>query len=349
MKQLMPEWAPCEAVILAWPDKHTDWAPWLADAQQTYLNLIDVINAAGAMVILLCKDASMTRVKDMLTASQRVLIVEASYNDTWVRDYAFLTCQSPDGPTPVEFSFNGWGQKFDASKDNMINKKVLASLCRKPLESSQVIAEGGALEIDDSGNLISTSLCLLNPKRNGAMSLSEYHDIFADMLGCSSFTAFENGHLDGDDTDGHIDTLVRFTPSQGIVIQACDNNPEDTHYQGLCDLVAECKTSFPEYQTFTLPLPNITNQDGDRLPASYANYLICNDSVLVPVYNQREDAEALRSIRNAYPGYRIVDVDCSTLINQFGSLHCITMQVPRGTLNDEVVAAVNNGVCIYAP
>jgi len=225
----------------------------------------------------------------------------------------------------------------------------LAGLCQQSLKTYDIIAEGGALEIDESGNLLSTSLCLLNPKRNGSMPLAEYQRIFTESLGCTSFTAFENGHLEGDDTDGHIDTLVRFTPSKGLVIQACENRPEDPHYKGLGELVSECKKYFPEHKIFTLPLPSIVNEEGDRLPASYANFLICNQSVLVPVYKQQEDEQALACIRSAYPNHSVVAVDCSTLINQYGSLHCITMQVPRGTLKENVLAAAHTGVCTYAP
>lgn len=344
---LIPEWKASEAVILAWPHQDTDWAPWLEDVRQTYLSIIRIINANQAGVLLLCREEDMDDVESRLAADARVMLIKADYNDTWARDFAFLSCGNPEAPYPVEFTFNGWGNKFDASKDNLVNQRYLAPLCREKLRTSAIVAEGGALEIDDSGHLLSTASCLYNPARNGEMSGDAYREEFTAYLGCAQLSIFANGHLEGDDTDGHIDTLVRFTPTSGLVIQAAENRPEDSHYRGLAALVQECAEALPDHTRYLLPLPAMFNDDGDRLPASYANYLICNHTVLLPVYGQSEDSEAVAVMQQAFPHHEIVPVNCATLVQQFGSLHCISMQVPCNTLKTDVIHQLNSGVTRY--
>ncbi|MBZ2161189.1 MULTISPECIES: agmatine deiminase family protein [Alteromonas] len=348
-RKLVPEWETVDAVMLAWPHAETDWSPWLEEARETYLNVIAAVNRYHAGVILLCAPDDVDDVISRLGDHARVLIMPASYNDTWVRDYGFLTCRDTEGSgAPVEFRFNGWGEKFDASEDNMANQRYLASLCKLPLRSSPVVAEGGALEIDDFGHLLSTSQCLLNPKRNGDMTIEDYAETFNDMLGCNTFTVLEHGHLEGDDTDGHIDTLVRFTPNKGLVIQAADNRKDDSHYAGLSALCEECATAMPEHEQYRLPLPHIDNNEGERLPASYANFLICNRAVLLPIYGQPEDEAAITQMQQAYPDHIIEPIDCSVLVKQFGSLHCISMQVPTNTLKESVISTFSKGVSVHA-
>ena len=344
--QLLPEWVSQEAVILAWPDKDTDWQPWLEPVRSTYLDIIGNLNQAGTGVVLLIRENEIEDCQKLLTKGARVLLLCADYNDTWVRDYAFLTCQSNDGMQPIEFSFNGWGNKFDARKDDQINQQALAKICRLTIQSCDLVVEGGALEIDQQGQLLSTSLCLLNPERNGEYSLADYKKQFARVLGAENVSVFHNGHLEGDDTDGHIDTLVRFTPDSGLVIQSAYNRPEDDHYEGLKALVEECRVAFPHHQIFELPLPNIVNEEGERLPASYANYLINNQQILCPIYGEKEDNQAIETLTSAFPEYKIVAINCLPLVQQKGSLHCITMQVPTGTLKPEIVNKLSQGVSV---
>ncbi|GAA0355015.1 agmatine deiminase family protein [Bowmanella denitrificans] len=346
-RRLLPEWAPQEAVILAWPHQDTDWAPWLEKARSLYLELIAAINQANCGVLLLIREADMADFQTRAAHCQQVLLLKANPNDTWLRDYGFLTCASEQGMQPVEYQFNGWGNKFDARRDNLANRDILARLCKLPLISTEMVAEGGALEIDGEGHLLSTALCLLNPERNGAMSLDQYQAQFKEYLGASRVSIFEHGHLEGDDTDGHIDTLVRFTPDKGLVIQSCFNRPQDAHFDGLQALVDECRTALPDHQVFELPLPEIYSAEGDRLPASYANYLINNQQVLCPIYGQPEDKVALEVLTKAYPAHNIVALDCAVLVQQYGSLHCISMQVPQGTLKDDVMAQLRKGVTVY--
>ncbi|MFT6329119.1 MAG: agmatine/peptidylarginine deiminase [Bermanella sp.] len=342
---LLPEWAEQEAVILAWPNVDTDWHPWLHEVQITYVDIINAINDANAIVILLCRKQELVLIKSLIPDTAKVLCVTCDYNDTWARDYAFLTCESANGNVPVSFRFNGWGQKFDATKDDTINRLILASLCQQPMQHCDIVLEGGALEIDQNQHLISTRSCLFNASRNGTLTEKEYVDVFTHKLGAANISILEYGYLEGDDTDGHIDTLVRFTPLHGLVIQGAYNRPNDSHFDGLFKLRMECQKALPTHAIYELPLPEMHNQDGERLPASYANFLICNKSVLFPIYKQEEDVEALKIIQNAFPNHKIVPLNCAPLVQQFGSLHCITMQVPCDTIKPEIIEKGQTGVC----
>jgi agmatine/peptidylarginine deiminase len=345
--RLLPEWAQQEAVILVWPDKNTDWLPWLDDVQNVYLKIIESLNQAFTSVVLLVNNDEIKNCIGRLNKSSQVLIVSAQCNDTWVRDYGFLSCANTSGLRPIEFTFNGWGQKFDAAKDNKINQHVLSQLCKHPIKSVDLVVEGGALEIDQDGTLLSTELCLTNPKRNGAKSIASYQQDFERFLGAKKSVILRNGHLEGDDTDGHIDTLVRFTPDKGLVIQSAFNRPDDSHFEGLAALVKECKEILPTHQIFELPLPRIINSQGDRLPASYANFLISNQHILCPIYQQAEDKLAMQIMQSAYPEFIIVPINCLPLVQQFGSLHCISMQIPCGILKPEILQSFANGVSVY--
>lgn len=345
--QLLPEWAQQEAVMLVWPDQHTDWQPWLDDVQGVYLKIIASLNQANTNVVLLVRSSEIKNCLSKLNKSSQVLIVSADYNDTWIRDYGFLSCANGSDLRPVEFIFNGWGQKFDATKDNTINQQVLSQLCQQNIQSIDLVVEGGALEIDQDGLLLSTEFCLTNPKRNGQKSIASYQQDFEQFLGAKQSVILSNGHLEGDDTDGHIDTLVRFTPNKGLVIQSAFNRPDDSHFEGLAALVKECQHILPTHQIFELPLPQIVNSQGERLPASYANFLISNRHILCPIYQQPEDKLAMQVMQNAYPEFTIVPINCLPLVQQFGSLHCISMQIPCGILKPEILQRFANGVSVY--
>lgn len=345
--RLLPEWVAQEAVLLSWPDAQTDWADWLEDVQKTYISLINKLNTYACPVILLARPDQIPLLQERLHPSAKVMLVSADYNDTWIRDYGFLTCDLDGHRYPVSFTFNGWGNKFNAEKDNRINCAYLADMCRKQLTEHALILEGGALEINADGILLSTQLCLSNPERNGEMTLSDYKQVFAEHLGARQSVILKHGHLEGDDTDGHIDTLVRFTPKNHLVIQSAYNRTDDSHFEGLKALVDECRSAFPDSEIFELPLPEIFNEDGERLPASYANFLLCNKHVFAPVYDEQEDALALSTLEKAYPEFDIIPVNCRALVQQFGSLHCISMQVPANTLKPEIIEQLKRGVTVY--
>ncbi|WP_395338065.1 agmatine deiminase family protein [Ningiella sp. W23] len=343
---MLPEWAQQEAVVLAWPHMQTDWQEWIDEVRKTYLQLIEAINHCSALVILLCPEDELGLVKSMVSMNAKVLLVQVDYNDTWTRDYVFITCESANGNVPVNFNFNGWGEKFDASKDNKVNT-LLSKLCRQDLINHAAVLEGGAVEIDQNQMLMSTSSCLLNPKRNSQLSLDDYGSLFESVLGARESHIFKHGHLEGDDTDGHIDTLARFTPLRSIVMQSAFNRPADLHFKPLNALKAEIKNAFPGFAIFELPLPEIHNASGERLPASYANFLICNKGILAPIYQQEEDEQAIETLQKAFPNHEVIPIDCSSLVQQYGSLHCVTMQIPENTMKTEILELATNGLASY--
>jgi agmatine deiminase len=355
--QLLPEWVNQEAVILAWPHQQTDWAPWLQDTRAVYLDLITHITRASGVVVLLVADQDIADVQQQLVDHTGVLIVAAQFNDTWVRDYGFLTVEHDGQVQPIEFEFNGWADKYAADLDTQVSRRYLAPLLSQPLISYPEIVEGGALEIDGNGHLLSTAQCLLHPKRNPLLSEQDYHALFSDNLGAQQVTILQHGHLENDDTDGHIDTLARFTLHQGIVYQGANNRPNDPHFAGLNAMAQELQSAFPDHTLFALPLPHIMDgvEDVDnvgtgaeRLPASYANFLIFNDLILAPVYGVTEDDDAMAVLALAYPHHQIIAVDCATLIRQYGSLHCITMQVPQGVIKPDLIAQALEQVTVAA-
>lgn len=342
---LLPEWSEQEAVILAWPHAQTDWANNLRAVQDTYIDIIWTLSTCDASILLLCPEHELENLQATLPEELPVLIVVCDYNDTWCRDYCFLSVQYDGEMHPLSFQFNGWGGKYESALDNKVSKR-LASLCNNRMLVAPQVVEGGALEIDENQHLLSTESCLLHQGRNPDFTISNYEQLFADTLGARKVSVLENGLLQGDDTDGHIDTLARFTPLMGVVVQGAQNRPNDVHFASLYKMEQEISSLLPKHKIYSLPLPYVENNDGERLPASYANFLIVNRHVLVPTYQVAEDDTAIAIIEKAFPNYSVVGIDCASLVQQYGSLHCITMQVPQNTLKEEILEQARRGVSV---
>ena len=236
-------------------------------------------------------------------------------------------------PVLLDFTFNGWGGKFAAEKDNAVSRKLHAcgAFGTTPLRTVDLVLEGGSIESDGQGTLLTTTECLLNPNRNPHLSKEQIEEQLKSELGVSTILWLEHGYLAGDDTDAHIDTLARLCPDQTIVYVACDD-PTDEHFAPLKAMERELE-QFAGYRLLPLPWPGAKyDAEGHRLPATYANYLVINGAVLVPTYNDPADLQALEVVGKAFPDREIIGIDCSTLILQHGSLHCITMQIPEGVV-----------------
>lgn len=238
----------------------------------------------------------------------------------------------------MDFGFNGWGLKFPANFDNLISKRLKQQGVLLPnLNTIGLVMEGGSLESDGLGTILTTSECLLSPNRNPQLDRSEIEQALSSLVGAKRVLWLNNGWLAGDDTDSHVDTLARICPDNTIVYQACDH-PLDEHYEPLKLMEVELKAfTAPDgspYRLFPLPLPKARfDEQAHRLPATYANFLVINGAVLVPTYCDPEnDSKALDSIGKAFPGREIVAIDCLPLLEQHGSLHCVTMQLPQGVL-----------------
>jgi agmatine/peptidylarginine deiminase len=266
----------------------------------------------------------------------RVHFVEIEYDDTWLRDSGPISLVNGHAFQLDDFRFTGWGGKFNASRDDrLVGGLIARHLFARNAEHRRIdwALEGGAIETDGAGTLLTTWRCL--HQRHPEQSREQMNRIFAEHLGAERVLWLEHGYLQGDDTDAHIDTLARFAPDDVIVYQDCDD-PDDPHCDELArmrdELAALTNARGQAYRLQPLPWANPILDDGRRLAASYANYLVVNGGVLVPAYGDRADAEAARIIAEAHPGRTAVQVPCRPLIWQNGSLHCVTMQLPQGLL-----------------
>lgn len=343
-RNFVPEWHNQWGVLLAWPHPDTDWADNLAAAEICYTAIVQAISQREA-VLLLCHDAAhQAHIESVLATSsserERVHFVSMPYNDTWARDFGFITVLAAGKPRLLDFTFNAWGGKFDATLDNAVNAKLLQHplLTGQTLEAHPLVMEGGSLETDGQGTLLTTEICLLNPNRNPSLDRTQIETQLCSSLGVERILWLANGHLEGDDTDAHIDTLARFADAQTLIYMSCDD-PSDSHYGALqamqTELQALRQADGTPYRLLPVPLPAAIYEDGRRLPASYVNFLIINGAVLLPVYgDERTDPIAIAQTQAAFPQHEIIPIDCCALIAQNGSLHCVTMQIPH-----EVVTA----------
>ena len=337
-RRLPAEWEEQDGVLLAWPYENTDWEPILEHVEPVFAAIIAAISRFERVVLLAADD---TAVKAMLLAAgadlQKITFVKLPVNDTWARDFGPITVFEDDTPLLLDFGFNGWGLKFPAHHDNRINQL----LSQKGLFSGEnkimpLVLEGGSLESDGTGTLMVTAACLLSPNRNPHLSKEQIESELKEQLGVERFLWLSRGYLAGDDTDSHIDTLARLCPGNTILYVACDD-PADEHFDELSAMKRELDSfrtaTNTSYNLIPLPFPSSCHGlDGERTPATYANFLIINGAVLVPTYDDKSDAAALAAVATAFPGREIIGINCSSIILQHGSLHCLTMQLPKGVL-----------------
>jgi agmatine deiminase len=343
MKRRLPaEWEAQDGVLLAWPHEESDWHPVLDLVEPVFIEIARQISLFERAVIVAPDDHEVKRKLEKAGVEMsNVRLSQVETNDTWARDFGPITVLENDKPRMLDFGFNGWGLKFAASLDNLVTGRLhrAGAFDDTPLTTVGLILEGGSIESDGAGTILTTAECLLSPNRNPHLSKKEIEAALAELLGADRFLWLENGFLAGDDTDSHVDTLVRFAPDDTIVHVTC-NDPADEHYQALQAMEAElgsfrARDGRP-YRLIPLPWPEPKYDGaGERLPATYANFLIVNKAVLVPTYRDKNDKAALEAIGKAFPGLQIIGIDCTPLILQHGSLHCVTMQLPKGTLRDE--------------
>ncbi|MGM9731540.1 MAG: agmatine deiminase family protein [Prevotella sp.] len=303
---MLAEWEPQSAVQLTWPHKDTDWAPILPEITAVYEEM-----------------------KREIESRETVIVVDdIPHNDTWARDHGFITVEENGQLILLDFKFNGWGEKFAAELDNDINRQLYEQQLVKGIYESHLdfVLEGGSIESDGKGTIFTTTCCLMAPHRNQPLTQQEIEQQLKEWLGAERIVWINHGSLIGDDTDGHIDTLVRIAPNDTLLyIGADDEHPDlllmEQELQQLRTIDGH------PYRLLRLPMPRPTYDDGERLPATYANYLVINGAVLVPTYNQPDlDQEAISTIGKAFPDREIIGIDCRAVIRQHGSLHCCTMQ-----------------------
>ena len=337
--RLPAEWEPHGAVMLSWPHKDTDWAPVLDEAIDCFVEIAKAIAREETLIVVAPDVEEPRRVLDCEKLPNRILYLTVPTNDTWARDFGPITVERDGNPVICDFKFNGWGLKFPADKDNLITRAMCNTGLLRGRYSNELsfVLEGGSIESDGQGTLMTTSQCLLSPNRNGAMSRDEIEEYLKSRFGLDRVLWLDYGALEGDDTDSHIDTLARLAPNDTILYVGTDD-VTDSHYDELNKMKLQLQSfvtaSGQPYNLIELPLPDaVYDEEGNRLPATYANFLIMNHSILMPVYRQpQKDELAAQIIKIAFPDHQVVKIDCSVLIKQHGSLHCVTMQVAETIL-----------------
>ncbi len=337
-RRLPAEWESHDATLLAWPHQQTDWEPILSSVTELYIELIAQITRFEPVVIIAPEPQTVHSILQQTSIDlSLVTVYQIETNDTWIRDYGPLITYEENIPQLHDFIFNGWGGKFPAHKDNLTTQKLHRTNPFKGLKrySHDLILEGGSIESDGAGTLLTTSKCLLNANRNPHLSKSDLESKLSELLGFNHFLWLDHGWLSGDDTDSHIDTLARLCPDNTIVYVECPDS-NDEHYAELQKMKSQLESFKTKggqpFRLVPLPWPSPCYDEAQRLPASYANFLILNQAILVPTYRGLADKQALATIGDAFPQHQIIGIDCSPLIKQHGSLHCITMQLPQGVL-----------------
>lgn len=345
---LPAEWAEQSGIQLTWPHKNTDWAPCLNEITETFIQLAHEISRQEKLVVAAQYPDEVKRIleENIPQESMRnIRIFACKNNDTWARDHAPITLMpvngySPqnEGPLLLNFKFNGWGEKFEWQHDNRITQSLFEqhAFNGKMETFDPFVLEGGSIESDGKGTIMTTSFCLLAPNRNQPMNQHDINNMLLKCFNARRIVWLQHGKLVGDDTDGHIDTIVRLCPDDTIVYQGCDDK-DDEQFDDFKLLEEELKKlntlNGKGYRLLKLPMPDAMYDDGQRLPATYANFVILNRSVIVPTYRQKsKDDEAACIFRRVFPDKEVVCIDATTVVRQHGSLHCLTMQYPYGVI-----------------
>lgn len=334
---LMPaEWEKHEGIWLAWPHDPDTFPDRIENVENIYIKIIKSIHESEK-VHLFVKDGPMkVRLTGVFEKNDfncdRIHFFIFDYADVWIRDYGpiFLINEQKDRLAMVRWRFNAWGEKYeelmrDATIPAMINRTM-----QLPCFDSKMVLEGGSIDVNGKGTLLTTEQCLLNRNRNPDLKKQEIEDKLREYLGATHIIWLRNGIL-GDDTDGHIDDIARFVNPTTIVC-AYEEDMSDDNYPFLkenYELLLEAKDQDKnQLDIIKMPMPGFVGDDQGRLPASYTNFYIGNTVVLVPIFGHNNDHQALDIIKSVFPGRTVVGIPCNDLVYGFGAIHCITQQQP---------------------
>ncbi len=331
MRRMPAEWERQRSVLLSFPHEETDWAQEGLEAALTPFIRIAQAIAYAQPVLIICRDRA--AISNHFCSKNNMSFVEIPTNDTWIRDYGYITVKEEEETLLLDFTFDGWGGKYPSTDDNAVNTLLHRKgyMGTTALETIDLVLEGGAIESDGEGTLLTTSSCLCNPNRNGGLTKAQLEEKLQTYLGATRVLWLDHGYLAGDDTDGHIDTLARFVNRDTILYVKCDDKT-DEHYEALQKMEAQLQrfttVEGDPYTLIPLPMCQATyNSLGERLPATYANFLITNNALLYPTYSDPHDKEVGVLFKTLFPDKEIIPINCLKLIEQGGSLHCSTMQI----------------------
>ncbi|HLH31503.1 MAG TPA: agmatine deiminase family protein [Terriglobia bacterium] len=325
------EWEPQEAIWLTWPHNELTWQDgMLADVERTYVEVIRPIHTAQKVRLLVRDSESEARIRLMLDrediALSQIVFVRVPAEDSWIRDYGPTFVVNPDRHqlAMVKWTFNAWGGKYD---DLMADDRIPHELNKDmglPMFESGIVLEGGSIEVDGAGTVLTTEQCLLNKNRNPQLSREQIEQYLREYLNVSRVLWLAEGIV-GDDTDGHIDDIARFI-SKDTVLCAFEDDTTDDNHEILKDNY-ERLVSFG-LNVVKLPMPGYVGDRHARLPASYANFYIGNKAVVVPVFGHPNDKPALDIIQKCFPSHRVVGVHATAMVHGLGTIHCCSQQEP---------------------
>jgi agmatine deiminase len=332
---VMPaEWAPHEATQLTWPRRPEIWRGVHEEVEQTFAAFAARLSL-GERVHLLVPDKEWEHRAKRLILRAGGLLPNISFwkidsDDVWARDHGPTCLVNPKGDRRMlDWKFNAWGGKFASSLDDAIPRQLAEKLGWERLEPG-VVMEGGAIEVNGEGDLLVTEAVLLNPNRNPGWTREALTELLFATLGCQRIH-WLGGGPEGDDTDGHIDDIARFAPGGKLLIVSPVEGDHPDRETMLANWERARGFRGPGGRPFELvglPVPEPVHFGEEHLPASYANFYIGNDAVVVPVFAQRTDAEALAVIGGCFPDREVVGLDCRALVSQYGALHCVSQQIP---------------------
>lgn len=332
------EWEPHEATWIAWPHNLDTWPGKFEPIPEVFAEIVAGLHQNEEVRILVGDEALEESARRVLRrkgcASENVRFFRIPTNDSWTRDYGPIFLVREDGELAIsDWIFNSWGGKYGPwDLDDVVPTRIGETL-GLPVHAPGIVLEGGSIDVNGRGTLLTTESCLLNPNRNPCLSRSQIEETLRDQLGVPRIFWLGEG-IEGDDTDGHIDDLARFV-APSTVVTVVEQDPADRNYKPLLEnlrqLYAMTDESGRPLEVVTLPMPRPLYFEGRRLPASYANFYIGNGAVLVPTYDDPNDETALRTLARVFPERRVVPIRCTDLVWGLGAIHCVTQQQPRSS------------------
>ncbi|MCJ8208747.1 agmatine deiminase family protein [Mucilaginibacter sp. RS28] len=330
------EWAPHTATWLSWPHKEESWPGKIGMVYHNYCEFIKVV-AEGELVRINVKDELMKAFAkqqlELVGADlNKIEFYEFPTNDAWCRDHgpAFLINPSTQQKVVVDWGYNAWGGKYPPfDLDDVIPTRIAREF-GLPVYHPGIVMEGGSVDFNGAGTVLTTTACLLNPNRNPHLNQQQIEDYLRNYYGVEQVLWLGDGIV-GDDTDGHIDDITRFV-NEDTVVTVVEENKSDDNYHLLQENLETLKTmrllNGKQLNIVELPMPDAVEYDGQRLPASYANFYIANSAVVVPTYRCDKDQKALDILQQCFPDRKIVGIDSTDIIWGLGSFHCLSQQEP---------------------
>lgn len=333
------EWEPQEAVWLSWPHNEETWPGMLNDVKESYVQFVKALHTGQKVKILVNDESSKIKAETKLKKADieisQVMFYEIRTVDAWIRDYGPNFVINSDARQTlgfVKWGFNAWGNKYeDLKQDNSVPYEINKEM-NLPIFEPKIVLEGGSIEVNGSGTVLTTEQCLLNKNRNPKLSKKEIEKYLKEYLDVSNVFWLKEG-IAGDDTDGHVDALARFV-NKNTAVCAFEEDKSDENYEILKENYELLKNMKDEngnkLNAIKLPMPGFVGDDeGRRLPASYANFYIGNSAVVVPVFGHENDKKSINILKKLFPAREVVSIDCKAMVHGLGALHCVSQQEPE--------------------